>query len=118
MRPPGDSDTGGSNTDGDALRYLQWHEWALSAAIVLWFIAYFAIPGEWSVFWPMLIWAIAFIVHFLVVKSLSIDPEWIEERTARVTDESKDLGHIENIRGDYTGRVRPAADAADDDQAP
>ena len=45
-------------------------------------------------------------VHFLIYKGTHIDENWVLERVERLTDEAKDLSHIEAIRDDYTGANR------------
>lgn len=82
------------------------HSVAYGSAVVLWAAAAAFAPGDWSLFWPVMIWTIAYMIHFLIFKSVHADEEWIENRAERVNDEAKDLSHIEAIRGDYTGAGR------------
>lgn len=45
-------------------------------------------------------------IHFLAYKGTHVDDDWVSERVERLTDEAKDLSHIEAIRDDYTGTNR------------
>ena len=83
-------------------------------ALLAWVTAVALIPGDWSLFWPIMVWTILFMIHFLVFKGTHVDEEWVEERVERINEEAKDLSHIEAIRDDYTSidRLRrPKRDA-------
>ena len=45
-------------------------------------------------------------IHFLIYKGTYVDENWVAERVDRLTDEAKDLSHIEAIRDDYTSSSR------------
>ena len=75
-------------------------------AVFLWGLAVAFIPGDWSLFWPIMIWTIAYMIHFLIYKGTYVDENWVTERVERLTDEAKDLSHIEAIRDDYTSSSR------------
>lgn len=83
------------------------HSILYGAGVIFWALAVAFVPGEWSAFWPMMAWTIVYSFHFLAFKGTHVDPEWVEERVARLADEAKDYSHIEAIRGDYTSRERP-----------
>ena len=55
----------------------------------------------------MITWSLVIMVHYLVVRSVSVDAEWIEKRTDQVTDDAKDTSHIESIRNHYVRGIRP-----------
>ena len=83
-------------------------------ALLAWAAAVAFVPGDWSLFWPIMVWTISFMIHFLVFKGTHVDEEWVEERVERINEEAKDLSHIEAIRDDYTSidRLRrPKRDA-------
>ncbi len=82
------------------------HGLIYGTAVVLWGMAVVFIPGDWSLFWLIMIWTIAYMVHFLIYKCAHVDESWVAERVERLTDEAKDLSHIETIRDDYTGLTR------------
>ena len=70
--------------------------------LLAWVTAVLFIPGDWSLFWPIMVWTISFMIHFLVFKGTNVDEEWVEERVGWINEEAKDLSHIEAIRDDYT----------------
>ena len=86
---------------------LRWHLSLYLTALILWILATLLVFTDWSAFWPMISWSLVIMVHYLVVRSITIDPEWIEKRTEQVTDDAKDTSHIENIRDHYVHGIRP-----------
>jgi len=52
----------------------------------------------WWAFWPLILWGIALMLHFLVHRSRTVDESWAEERTLDVRSKSYDAGHINDIR--------------------
>ena len=99
---PSDGNTSSSRRWLNERVYLR-HSVLYGVAVVVWATAVAFIPGEWTAFWPMMFWTIAYMLHFLVYKGTHIDPEWINNRVVRLADEAKDSSHIEAIRDDYTG---------------
>lgn len=95
-------------------RFYKVHSVSYGSAVLLWALAVAFIPGEWSLFWPIMIWTIAYMVHFLIFKATHVDEEWIEDRVERINDEAKDLSHIEAIRDDYTSVDRLRRPKRDD----
>ncbi len=51
--------------------------------------------------WPVMVWGTLFCAHALYCKSLSVDDEWVEERTNKIRRNSYDLGHILSIEDSY-----------------
>ena len=96
-----------SETGNQRRMYLRWHLALYSSALVLWASVALLSTSDWSAFWPMIIWTQAIIVHYLVVRSINVDTEWIEKRTDQVTDDAKDTSHIETIRDHYVRGIRP-----------
>ena len=63
------------------------------------------------VIWPLLIWGIALIVHFLYMKTMGVEDDWVEQRTVSLRLKSYDLGHMDDINVRIKNRdksVRPA----------
>ena len=87
-------------------RVYKGHSLIYGLAVILWSIAVAFIPGDWSLFWPIMIWTIGYMIHFLIYKGTHVDEKWVAERVERLTDDAKDLGHIEAIRDHYTGSNR------------
>ena len=92
------------------MRVYKGHSVIYGSAVVGWAFAVAFIPGNWSLFWPIMVWTLAYMIHFLIFKGNHIDEDWVTDRVERITDEAKDLSHIEAIRDDYTGirRQRPS----------
>lgn len=55
-------------------------------------------PAPWA-FWPLIAWGSVLAVHFFIVRSLSVDEDWANERAQELHDKSYDFGHIDDIRG-------------------
>ena len=68
--------------------------------------------GWWS-FAPVCGWGIVLAVHYLYVRTMNVDDDWVRERTDDLRVRSYDLGHITDLKerveqGDES--VRPAAE--------
>ena len=96
-------------------RVYKTHSMIFGAAVMAWVAAVAFIPGNWSLFWPVMAWTIAFMFHFLVFKGTHVDEEWVNERVDRINEEAKDLSHIEAIRNDYTSVNRLRRPKPDED---
>ncbi len=107
------------NTDdapaaGRMVQYLRWHGLGYCAVLVVLAIVHFLAPGNWGVFWPMLIWSVLLTVHCMVVKSLATGQDWASERSSNIVHNATDLSHIKSIRERHERRVsqsRPEAEA-------
>ena len=96
-------------------RVYKTHRMLFGAAVMAWVAAAALIPGNWSMFWPVIAWSIAFLIHFLVFKGLHIDEKWVNERVNRINEEAKDISHIKAIRDDYTSVDRLRRPKRDED---
>jgi hypothetical protein len=99
-----------------ATRHYRRHRTVFAVAVpVLTVIMLFA---GWSwLFWPIMAWVFVFAVQFLVVKSLAVQDEWVDERTADTVEGAYDLDHIMSIRKRYDDRAaedRRKTDKPDD----
>ncbi|MHA1152754.1 MAG: hypothetical protein ACTSQ7_08850 [Alphaproteobacteria bacterium] len=81
-------------------RYFRPHAWAYGIAMLVASMLALAAAAGW-VFWPLMVWTILFLVHFLVVKSLDVDSDWVAERTEKTAMKAFDISHIETIRESY-----------------
>ena len=74
------------------------HQKVLTAGVVVLVVsnALTRAHGLWA-FWPLAVWGCVFVVHYLVVKTVTIDPDWVEERSQELNTRSYDRGHIETI---------------------
>ena len=55
-------------------------------------------PADRGLFIPILLWGVLVLVHYLIVRTIHTDPEWVEERSESITMNASDLSHIEDIR--------------------
>ena len=92
-------------------RYFRPHAFIYAVAVLLGLMFLLFSVGGWF-FWPLLIWTIVFLAHFLIVKSMNIDSDWVAERTAKTADKAYDLSHVESIRERHHGAA--PEDAGDD----
>ena len=105
MQPGDTRKTGATPEIGMIGRSLRWHRLAYFTVLAVTVIIGFLAPAVSGLFWPMMIWTILIGAHYLVAKSLNIDPDWVDERSADITDNAKDLSHIEGIRARYEARA-------------
>ena len=83
-----------------ASRYLQPHAWTYGIAVLVAVMLALGSVELW-LFWPLMVWTILFLIHFLVVKSLDVDSDWVAERTEKTAMKAFDISHIESIRENY-----------------
>ncbi len=70
--------------------------WSVNAALQA---ANVATGGPWWAFWPLLVWGLAFGVHYFFYKAQRVDERWAEERTDDLRSKSYDRAHIDDIAG-------------------
>lgn len=54
--------------------------------------------SPWWAFWPLVIWSVLIMLHYLYHRATSVDESWVEERTLDLRSKSYDAGHIDEIR--------------------
>ena len=84
-------------------RYFRIHRRVYLAALALLVLTKLFLVDGW---WPVgvgAVWGFVLLVHYMVVKSASIDDNWADRRADDVTDKAYDAGHMSNIRDRYTG---------------
>jgi|GEM_PF-1076162 len=59
--------------------------------------------APWWAFWPLAVWSLPLLVHFLIYKASSIDDAWVDERIADLRSKSYDLSHIDDIKRQPSG---------------
>lgn len=57
-----------------------------------------AMGPPWWAFWPLIVWGLGLMVHFLVYRASAVDETWVEERTQDLRSKSYDASHIDDIR--------------------
>ncbi len=55
---------------------------------------------SWS-FWPLFCWGILLACHFLYVRSVNVDQDWVERRADDLRRKSYDASHIIDIQTSY-----------------
>lgn len=103
----------------------------LTQTLIAWYprhrIAYVVIIGgltilnllqgaPWWAFWPMFIWGTVFLTHLLVVKSMTADDEWVNERAYGLRTNSYDFGHIQDLESRIRSRDFSVEPHSDEDQ--
>ena len=82
---------------GRSLRWLAWHECAF-ALVVLPLNVWNAVEGApWWAFWPSMTWGVVLAVHLFIVKSMTIDEGWVDERAMELREHSYDFDHMKDI---------------------
>ena len=94
----------------EAKRRYRPHAWAYGCVVLPAVLLMLFLPAWW-LFWPIMAWTFVFAVHFLLVRSLEVSGDWVEERVARTADKAYDIGHIEDIRDSYEASVARAEGA-------
>ncbi len=59
--------------------------------------------APWWAFWPLAIWGMALLVHYLVYKTSTVDDAWVDARVADLRSKSYDLSHIDDIKRQPSG---------------
>jgi hypothetical protein len=54
--------------------------------------------APWWAVWPLVVWGLLLMLHFLFHRAESVDDAWVEERTLDLRSKSYDMGHIDDIR--------------------
>ncbi len=99
-------DTSGDETPAASrcpARTLRRHAYAYAVGSVVLIVVDFAASEGWWFFWPVVAWGCAVLLHYIHVKSISIDDGWAADRATEVVGKAYDLGHIESIRDRYKG---------------
>ncbi len=96
---------------------LLWHHGLLFgvAAIVL-ITARATFAPSVPLLWPLLIWYVIFSLHFLLVRSLTANDEWADERADKVRRHAYDFQHVKDIYIKPTTFETPTGPSVDDDK--
>jgi len=90
--PPGEPPRGQR-----ALRWLAIHEAAFALVILPLNVINIMQGAPWWAFWPSMSWAIVLAIHLFIVKSLTVDEAWVEDRAMRLREHSYDFDHMQDI---------------------
>ena len=101
-----------------ALRWLAIHEVAFALVILPLNVINIMQGAPWWAFWPSMSWAIVLAVHLFIVKSLTVDEDWVEDRAMRLREHSYDFDHMKDIEKrivDSDFSVVPPEERGEDD---
>ncbi len=91
---------------------LLWHHGLLFGTFTVLLLGARALIGpDVPLFWPLLIWYVVFSLHFLLVRSLTANDEWADERADKVRRHAYDFAHVKDIY------VKPITFDPDEDEA-
>ena len=90
-------------SDGDKARHIivtrlfRWHLLAYCVVMGILVGINILVGGGWWSFWPMCAWGLVFAFHFFYYKSVTVDDDWVKERTDDMRLRSYDVSHILDI---------------------
>lgn len=107
MSEPGTAPAAPSSLHRRVARAFRWHLliYLLANAALTVVNVYTGAP--WWAVWPLVVWGLLVLLHFLLHRAASVDDAWVEERTLDLRSKSYDMGHIDDIR------ERPAPSISD-----
>ena len=91
-------------------RHLRRHIGVYAVVVVLAVMLNVISPADRGLFIPILLWGVLVLAHFLTVRALNTDPDWVDERSEMITMNASDLSHIENIRERHDKRMADEAE--------
>jgi MFS family permease len=60
-----------------------------------------AATGWRWIYWPVMVWGVLLLGHYLIYKTRTVDARWVDERTEELYLKSYDRDHIQNIRSQH-----------------
>ena len=81
-----------------ARHYLPLHKRIYLSVMAITVLSQIIWPTAWWFFWPLIIWTMAFGLHFMVIRTLDVQDDWVEERTDQISENAFDFSHIATIR--------------------
>lgn len=77
---------------------LLWHHGLLFLATAVLLIGARIYGLSWvPLFWPLLIWYVVFSLHFLLVRSLTANEKWADDRADKLRRHAYDFQHVKDI---------------------
>ena len=73
------------------------HLWAFILVNLALNAANWFVGGDWWAFWPLVVWGVVLVAHYLAYKSKRVDERWVQERTDDVRSKSYDRAHMDSI---------------------
>ena len=53
--------------------------------------------APWWALWPSMIWGIVLTVHVCIVRSITVDEAWVDERAMELREHSYDFDHMRDL---------------------
>jgi len=88
----------GDNVLALSRSFLPYHQRIYACVMGVTIVSQFIWPTEWWFFWPLLIWTVIFTLHLMVMRTIDVDEDWVDERSDKVADNAFDFGQMEAIR--------------------
>lgn len=79
------------------LRWLRVHQIVFALVIIPLNLVNVYTGAPWWAFWPSLIWGMVLAVHLFIVRSMTVDEEWVNERALELREHSYDFDHMKDI---------------------
>ncbi len=96
-----------------------WHHGLLMVAVIALMIGARVTFAPWMpLFWPLLIWYIVFSLHFLLVRSLTANDDWADERADKIRRHAYDFQHVKDIYIKPTNFEEPTFPYENPDEKP
>ncbi|MBT3534502.1 MAG: hypothetical protein HN478_11535 [Rhodospirillaceae bacterium] len=96
---------------------LLWHHGLVFVVAIMIMVGARATFAPWMpLFWPLLIWYIVFSLHFLLVRSLTANDEWADERADKIRRHAYDFQHVKDIYIKPTNFKEPTYPLDDQDK--
>ena len=114
-----DPENGTALRDRRLLRWLAIHEVAFALVILPLNLLNISQGAPWWAFWPSMGWGIVLMIHVFIVKSITVDEEWVQERAMELREHSYDFDHMKDIEKrivDSDFSVVPPEEQRDDDE--
>ncbi len=77
---------------------LLWRHGLLFACVAALMVTARVTFAPWMpLFWPLLIWYVLFSLHFLLVRSLTANDQWADDRADKLRRHAYDFQHVKDI---------------------
>ena len=53
--------------------------------------------APWWAIWPSMIWGVLLTIHVCIVRSITVDDEWVDARALELREHSYDFDHMRNV---------------------
>jgi len=87
----------GASRNAAALRWLAVHEVAFALVILPLNVVNAAQGAPWWAFWPSFAWGLVLAVHLFIVKAMTVDEAWVDDRALSLREHSYDFDHMKDI---------------------